>query len=79
MLYINGADPLYLQLYNQIRAEIDSGKLGEGQKLLSERRLAAEHGISRVTARMALQCLAESGYILIEPHKGAQVLKGKMF
>lgn len=74
MLFTNDVNPLYLQLYNQIRDDIESGKIGKGQKLLSERKLAAEHGISRVTARMALQCLADKGYILIEPHKGARVL-----
>ncbi len=74
MLYINGADPLYLQLCNQLRSDIENGKLGKGQKLLSERRLAAEYGISRVTARMALKCLHEQGYVFIEPHIGAYVL-----
>ena len=74
MLYINGADPLYLQLYNQLRVNIESGRFGKGQRLLSERRLAAEHGISRVTARMALRYLADQGYVYIEPNKGALVL-----
>jgi DNA-binding GntR family transcriptional regulator len=74
MLYINGADPLYLQLYNQLRLEIETGKLGRGQRLLSERRLAAEYGISRMTARMALKYLADKGYVYIEPNKGALVL-----
>ena len=74
MLYMNGADPLYLQLSNQIRHEIESGKLDRGQRLLSERRLAVEYGISRVTARMALKCLQDQGYVLIEPKLGAYVL-----
>lgn len=74
MLYINGADPLYLQLYNQLRVDIENGKLGKGQRLLSERRLAVEFGISRVTARMALKYLADQGYIHIVPNKGALVL-----
>ena len=74
MLYINSPDPLYLQLYNQIRVDIENGKLGKGQRLLSERRLAAVHGISRVTARMALRYLADQGYVRIEPHKGALVI-----
>lgn len=74
MLHINGADPLYLQLYHHIRADIECGKLAKGQKIKSERKLAAEYGISRVTARMALQCLEENGFITIEPNKGACVL-----
>ena len=74
MLHINGTDPLYLQLYNHIRDDIESGKLYKGQRLQSERRLAAEYGISRVTARMALQYLEENGYITIEPQRGARVL-----
>jgi DNA-binding GntR family transcriptional regulator len=74
MLYTNDADPLYIQLYNQLREDIECGKLGKGQRMHSERLLAAEHGISRVTARMALKCLADQGYIIIEPQKGARVL-----
>jgi len=74
MLYINGADPLYLQLCNQLRSDIENGRLEKGQKLLSERRLAAEYGISRLTARMALQNLQEQGYVIVEPKKGALVL-----
>ena len=74
MLYTNGVDPLYLQLFNQLRVDIESGRYGKGQRLLSDRRLAAEHGISRVTARMALKCLADQGYVFIEPNKGALVL-----
>lgn len=74
MLYINGADPLYLQLCNQLRSDIENGKLEKGQKLPAERRLAAEYGISRITARMALQCLQEQGYVTVEPQKGSLVL-----
>lgn len=74
MLYTKTADPLYLQLYSKLRDEIRSGKLCQGQMLPSERRLAAEYGISRVTVRMALKYLAVQGYVLIEPQKGARVL-----
>jgi len=74
MLYINGADPLYLQLCNKLRSDIENGRLEKGKKLLSERRLAAEYGISRLTARMALQNLQEQGYVIVEPKKGALVL-----
>ena len=74
MLYINGADPLYLQLFNQLRLDIENGRFDKGQRLLSERRLAAKYGISRVTARMALKCLSDQGYVYIEPNKGALVL-----
>ena len=74
MLYINGTDPLYIQLCNQLRTDIENGRLEKGQKLLSERRLAAEYGISRLTARMALQCLQDRVMSLIEPQIGAYVL-----
>ncbi len=74
MLYINGTDPLYIQLCNQLRSDIENGRLKKGQKLLSERRLAAEYGISRLTARMALHCLQEQGYVTVKPQTGALVL-----
>lgn len=46
-----------------IRSLIHSGELGPGEKLPSERDLAAHLGVSRVTVRVALKALETSGYV----------------
>lgn len=57
------AVPLYHQLYLALRDGILSGRLGEGTLLPTEHRLAAEHHVSRITARRALDELAERGLV----------------
>ncbi|MDF1515732.1 MAG: winged helix-turn-helix domain-containing protein [Anaerolineae bacterium] len=74
MLNINAIEPVYLQLYNKLRDEIENGKIQQGEMMPSERRLAVEFGISRMTARVALRRLHDQGYIVIEPKIGALVL-----
>lgn len=73
MLYANSPTPLYRQLYRQFLVAIDTGKLPAGRKLPSERRIAAEYGISRITARKALSLLIEEGYVVAHQGKGTFV------
>jgi GntR family transcriptional regulator len=70
MLRANNGIPLYRQLYNRLRDRIDKGKFKPGQKLPSERSLAAHHGISRLTVRKALGMLQEQGYIHAQHGRG---------
>lgn len=53
-----------------IRSLIHSGELAPGDRLPSERDLAAHLGISRVTVRLALKALEASGYVTTR--RGAQ-------
>jgi len=62
--------PLYQQLYLILREQIESENLKPGQKLTSERTLAARHGISRATVRQATQLLAQEGYLHVEQGSG---------
>ncbi|MFP8966443.1 GntR family transcriptional regulator [Pokkaliibacter sp. CJK22405] len=55
------ATPLYLQLYGLIRSTIREGRLKSGEALPSERDLAAQMNVSRVTVRRALDRLVEEG------------------
>ena len=55
--------PYYLQIVGNIRYDIDSGKLREGDKLPSEKQLCDLYHVSRVTVRHALDELAEAGYL----------------
>lgn len=62
--------PLYEQLYNHIRNEIESGKIGPGDKLPSKRALSAHLKISVVTVETAYSLLAAEGYIYSVPGSG---------
>ena len=56
-----------------IRYDIDSGKLREGDKLPSEKQLCDLYHVSRVTVRHALDELAEAGYLEKRRGKGTYV------
>lgn len=62
--------PLYEQLYNHIRKEIESGKIGPGDKLPSKRALSAHLKISVVTVETAYSLLTAEGYIYSVPGSG---------
>ena len=68
--------PLYLQLYEQLRAAAQSGSLRPGQKLPSIRRLSEDLGLSRTTIESAYQQLCVEGYIEARPQRGYFVLTG---
>lgn len=53
----------YLQLYEQVRADIIGGVLPYGAKLPSKRLVSDEAGISTVTVEHAYALLADEGYI----------------
>ncbi|SPA28501.1 GntR family transcriptional regulator [Cupriavidus taiwanensis] len=57
------ATPIYLQVARKLTAAIQAGQWRAGDALPSERTLVDSLGISRVTARHALQVLAEEGAI----------------
>jgi len=75
MLSPQKTQPLYQQLYTKLKRNIDSGILTPGEQLQSERRLAAEYGISRPTARKALVHLEYAGYVQAEHGRGFFVSK----
>ena len=54
--------PAYLQLYRQIREDIVQGVYPHGGRLPSKRTLAAETGVSTVTAEHAYALLCDEGY-----------------
>jgi GntR family transcriptional regulator len=56
--------PMYMQLVRKLTAAIGSGQWLAGDALPSERTLVESLGISRVTARRALQVLEEEGAIV---------------
>lgn len=58
-----GATPLYQQLARQLEQAIETGAWQAGEALPSERNLAESLAVSRITARKALDRLAELGLI----------------
>lgn len=56
-------DPIYLQIKNQIKAQIISGELRVGEQLPSIRFLAKELRVSMVTAKRAFDELELDGFI----------------
>jgi DNA-binding FadR family transcriptional regulator len=48
---------------DRLRARVNSGQLGPGDRLPNERVLAAEFGVARLTLREGIKRLTEEGYI----------------
>ena len=67
--------PLYEQLYLKIRGLVTEGELVEGEKLPSERGLAANLQISRNTVTLAYEQLYAEGYVEVRPQSGYYVNK----
>lgn len=67
--------PLYRQLSRQIRVVIDGGSLPRGRLLGNEVLLAERFGVSRQTARRAIQELVEQGVLVRRRGVGTQVIE----
>lgn len=59
----SSTQPIYEQIKEQVKAQIFSGELQEGEKLPSLRRLAADLKISVLTTTRAYSELESEGYI----------------
>ncbi len=65
--------PIYEQIYTQIKAAILSGELSEGEMLPSIRQLAKDLRISVITTKRAYDELEREGYIYTVAGKGCYV------
>ena len=66
-------NPLYIELADKLRADIESGVYAPGDRMPSEPTLCRATGYSRSTVRKALQLLVEQGYITKSQGKGTFV------
>jgi len=66
-------DPIYEQIAKQIRNQIISGELEEGETLPSIRNLAKELNISVITTKRAYEDLEKEGFIDTVGGKGSFV------
>jgi len=65
--------PLYQQILVILRTQITSGDLAPGDPVMGEAALCAAFNVSRITARRALNELANSGLVLRERGRGTTV------
>ena len=68
-----GETPIYEQIVSQIKAQILSGDLQEGDALPSMRTLAKELRISVITTKRAYEELEKQGYVRSVTGKGSFV------
>ena len=65
--------PIYQQIYEQIKEEILSGKIGSGEVLPSIRQLSRDLKVSVITTTRAYTDFENDGYIMIVQGKGCFV------
>ena len=66
--------PLYHQIYVVLRNLIYSGQLGPGEVVPGEKELAESFGVSRITAKRALNEMAAAGLVVRERGRGTRVV-----
>ena len=74
MISNRSEQPIYAQIELQIKEQILSGELAEGETLPSIRKLAKEIGVSVITTTRAYSDLEKEGYIATVQGKGSVVL-----
>lgn len=67
--------PLYVQLFEALRARIRSGELDVGQQLPTEDQLQAQYAVGRNTVRAALDKLVRAGLISRQAGRGTFVTR----
>lgn len=67
------SNPLYAELADSLRSDIESGIYAPGDRMPSEPTLCETTGYSRSTVRKALQLLVDEGYITKSQGKGTFV------
>src|SRR6476619_6406219 len=70
--------PRYRQIADPLADDILSGRLETGQRLPSERTIAQRHGLSRMTARQAVEPLVRRGLVFRRPGSGTYVAPARV-
>lgn len=68
------AMPLYHQIFLQLREEITSGERVFGSRMPTEQEVSAQFGVSRITARRALDELADNHFVERKRRVGTTVV-----
>lgn len=69
----DAATPLWQQLADILRKQIERGKLPSGRVIPSETTLMQQHGLARGTVRKAIDALAEEGLVVRVQGRGTFV------
>jgi GntR family transcriptional regulator len=69
------SEPIYQQIADDLRAQIESGKLRPGQQLETEGELIKLYGASRNTVRDAIKRLTGLGLVVPRPGQGTFVVE----
>lgn len=75
MLDPQRAEPLYVQLRDLLRRQIEDGLIAVGEQLPTEAELMARHGVGRATVRQAVLDLARQGYVYRHRGRGTFVCR----
>lgn len=70
--------PIYIQIHDKIKADIEKGVWTIGDRLPSERELAIQFNVSRMTLRQAIQTLADEGILERKIGSGTYVARKKV-
>ncbi|MGK0552433.1 GntR family transcriptional regulator [Enterococcus faecalis] len=70
--------PIYIQIHDAIKADIEKGLWKIGDRLPSERELALKFNVSRMTLRQAIQTLADEGILERKIGSGTYVARKKV-
>lgn len=70
--------PVYLQIHDKIKEDIEKGIWQIGDRLPSERELAIQFHVSRMTLRQAIQTLADEGILERKIGSGTYVARQKV-
>ena len=65
--------PLYQNLYLQVREEILSGRISDGMRLPSIRQMTRDYSVSRTTVETAYEQLCADGLVTCVPQSGYYV------
>ncbi|AIG65051.1 GntR family transcriptional regulator [Weissella tructae] len=70
--------PVYVQIHDDIREAIDAGRWQAGDKIPSERELADQFDVSRMTLRQAVMLLVDEGVLERRVGSGTYVAEQKV-
>ena len=73
LLLPEDGSPLYLTLYRQLRAQIETGERKAGEKLPAKRVMASQLGVSVNTVDAAYGQLLSEGFVEARPRSGYYV------
>lgn len=76
-LNVSSQSPLYMQLKQIIKEDIQKGVYQPGQKLPPEAEIGSTYGVSRITVRRAISDLVEEGVLHSQQGKGSYVRESK--